>query len=238
MTETLVRSLKDLHVTIVSGMAFGIDAHAHKAALANQLPTLGAVAHGLAYMYPQSHKKMAVEIIGSSGAIITEYWSDQAPDKHLFPARNRIVAGICDALVVVESGIKGGSMLTADLAIGYHKEVFAFPGRCTDTKSEGCNYLIKSNKAQLLSDPEDLAEYLGWKQKTVRKNSVQKTLPFALSDKEKTVWEILSLQQSLHIDPLCHASKIPMHILAAILLEMEMKGLVASMPGKMYCCNG
>jgi len=234
MTEALIRSLKDLDVIIVSGMALGIDACAHKAALQQQLSTIGVMAHGLSYMYPSAHKKLASDILASSGALITEYWSDQPPDKHLFPARNRIVAGLCDAVVVIESGIKGGSMVTADLAIGYHKDLFVIPGRCTDAKSEGCNLLIKTNRAQLLCTPDDLSDQLGWKQKTITKQRIQSTIPFGLNEEEKTLIGQLSLQKSCHIDQLSYACKIPVHKLSWLLLELEMRGLITSLPGKMY----
>ena len=147
LTEKLLAGLEAQKVMIVSGLAFGIDAIAHKAALKHQLPTVAVVAHGLDNIYPPEHTALAKDIIKENGGLLTEFRSKTKPDKHNFPSRNRIVAGMSDAAIVIETDIKGGSMITAELANGYNKDVFAFPGRTTDNKSAGCNYLIKNNKA-------------------------------------------------------------------------------------------
>jgi DNA processing protein len=215
-------------------MAFGIDAVAHKACLRNQLPTIGVLAHGLSHMYPGEHKKMAGDIIGAAGAMVTEYWSSEEPDKHLFPARNRIVAGMCDALVVIESGLKGGSMLTAELASGYNREIYAFPGRANDPQSEGCNHLIKINKAQLLSRPEELADHLGWKRQPAEKQGMQYMLPLSLNVQEKKVLEQFTSQHTMHIEQLNACCDMSMPALSAILLELEIQGFIRTLPGKLY----
>ena len=152
ITEQLVEELTEQNVVVVSGLAYGIDAIAHKAAVKNNLPTVGVLAHGLDQVYPPQHTGLAKEMLKAGGGLLTEFRSKSKPDKHNFPTRNRVVAGMSDATIVIETGIKGGSMITAELANNYNKDVFAFPGKVTDTKSAGCNYLIKNNKAILLTD--------------------------------------------------------------------------------------
>jgi DNA processing protein len=163
VTEKLIKELSSENILIVSGLAFGIDGIAHKAALKNNLSTVGVLAHGLNKIYPPEHSSLAKEMI-LNGGLLTEFTSNSKPDKHNFPIRNRIVARISDATIVIETGVKGGSMITAELANGYNKDVFAFPGKTTDTKSAGCNYLIKNNKAILLTDAEQLIETMGRKE--------------------------------------------------------------------------
>ncbi len=153
------------NILIVSGMAYGVDAIAHKAAVKNNLPTVGVLAHGLDQIYPPDHSNLAKDMLKNGGGLLTEFRSKTKPDKHNFPTRNRIVAGMSDATIVIESGIKGGSMVTAELANGYNKDVFAYPGKVTDSKSAGCNYLIKSNKAMLLTDAQQLIEIMGWEER-------------------------------------------------------------------------
>jgi DNA processing protein len=171
MTDELIEDLSALNILIVSGMAYGVDAMAHKAAVKNNLPTVGVLGHGLDQIYPPDHSNLAKEMVKNGGGLLTEFRSQINPDKHNFPTRNRIVAGISDATVVIESGIKGGSMVTAELANGYNKDVFAFPGKVTDSKSAGCNYLIKSNKAMLLTDAQQLIEIMGWEEKKQKPKS-------------------------------------------------------------------
>ena len=167
-TEKLVKDLSEQNILIVSGLAFGIDAYAHKAALKNNLPTVGVVGHGLDTIYPAANAGLAKEMIKHDGGILTEFFSNTKPDKHNFPLRNRLVAGLCDATVVVETAIKGGSMITAKLADAYNRDVFAVPGRTVDKNSGGCNHLIKNNKAILLTDADELLEVMGWKEKKTK----------------------------------------------------------------------
>jgi DNA processing protein len=233
ITEKLVDQLANEDVIIVSGLAFGIDSIAHKNSLKNNIPTVGVLAHGLDRVYPAQNASMAKQMI-SCGGLLTEFKSNTNPDKPNFPGRNRIVAGISDAVIVVESGIKGGSLITAELANGYNKDVFAFPGRADDTKSAGCNYLIKNNKAMLITSAEDVLENMGWKEskkKTVKK---QRELFIEFSSEEKVVVDILQTQEQVHIDDLYFKSKLSSSAVAQALLMLEMQGIVASLPGKMY----
>ena len=163
LCTTFLRDLKTLcpDVLVVSGLAYGIDINAHRSALDNDLPTVGVLAHGLDRIYPSLHRKTAVEML-DKGGLLTEFPVGTTPDKHNFISRNRIVAGMCDATIVVESAAKGGSLITAELAESYHRDCFAFPGRVTDEYSKGCNQLIRDSKASLLLSAEDLVEAMGW----------------------------------------------------------------------------
>lgn len=232
VTEKLVADLAEQNVLIVSGLAFGIDAIAHKAALQNNLPTIGVLAHGLDTIYPQQHKSLAKAML-QSGGLLTELRSKTKPDKHNFPKRNRIVAGMADATIVVETAIKGGSMITAHLANNYNKDVFAFPGKTTDSKSAGCNYLIKQNCAALLTDAEQLIESLGWQQKKL-KPKLQRELFIDLSADEKIIVDILKEKDSVHIDELTFKSELSTSAIAAAMLNLELQNVIVSFPGKMY----
>ncbi len=233
ITEKLVEDLANEEVIIISGLAFGIDSIAHKTSVKNKVPTIGVLAHGLDRVYPPENASLAKQMI-SYGGLLTEFKSNTNPDKPNFPGRNRIVAGISDAVIVVESGIKGGSLITAELANGYNKDVFAFPGRADDSKSAGCNYLIKNNKAMLITCAQDVLENMSWKEnkkKTVKK---QRELFIELSAEEKVVVDILQTQKQLHIDELYFKSKLSSSAVAQALLMLEMQGVVASLPGKIY----
>ena len=231
-TEKLVADLQEQNVTIVSGLAFGIDAIAHKAALNNSLPTVGVLAHGLNSIYPSQHKSLAKDML-QHGGLLTEFRKNTKPDKHNFPRRNRIVAGMADATVVVETAIKGGSMITAELAHNYNRDVFAFPGKITDSKSAGCNYLVKHNRAVLLTDAQQLTEVLGWKQKKL-KHQAQKELFIDLTADEKTSINILRQKESTHIDELFLKSGLSSSAVAGAMLNLELQNVISSMPGKMY----
>jgi DNA processing protein len=236
MTDELVQELSAHEILIVSGMAFGVDAFAHKAAVKNNLPTVGVLAHGLDQIYPPEHAGLAKDIMKHGGGLLTEFRSDTTPDKHNFPTRNRIVAGMSDATIVVESGIKGGSMVTAELANGYNKDVFAFPGKVTDTKSAGCNYLIKSNKAVLLTEAQQFLELMGWEEKQSRKSIVnsQKMIFIELSKEEKIIVEILNQKETVHIDEINLKSGLSNSAIAAAILNLEIQNVVNGLPGKMY----
>jgi DNA processing protein len=233
VTEKLVKDLSARHVLVVSGLAFGIDAIAHKAALKNHLSTIGVLGHGLDKIYPQEHAGLAREMI-TEGGLLTEFRSNTKPDKHHFPIRNRIVAGMADAVIVVETGIKGGSMITAELANGYNKDVFAFPGKTTDTKSAGCNQLIKNNKAVLLTDAGQMAELMGWEEETKAKTKKQKELFIELNDNEKKIIAILDEKDKVHIDELNTKSGLSNSTIAATILGLELQNLIISLPGKLY----
>jgi DNA processing protein len=231
--EKLVEELKNEDILIISGLAFGIDTIAHKTSLKNNMSTVGVIAHGLDRVYPSQNSALAKQMI-SCGGLLTEFKSNTIPGKQNFPGRNRIVAGISDAVVVIESGIRGGSLITAELGNGYNKDVFAFPGRVGDTKSEGCNYLIKNNKAALITGADDLLENMGWKQSKKPSVKKQRELFIELTTDEKIVVEILQTQEQVHIDDLYFKSKLSSSAVAQALLMLEMQGVVFSLPGKIY----
>lgn len=232
ITEKFTEALQGHDITIVSGLAFGIDAIAHKAAVQNKLPTIGVLAHGLHTVYPAEHAHLAKEII-ETGGLLTEFTSRCHADKHNFPRRNRIVAGISDATIVIETARKGGSMITAEYAYSYNRDVFACPGKITDSRSEGCNTLIRQNKAILLTDVEQLLETMGW-QSSQRQNVIQKQLFIDLSPNEKNIVNLLSNQNTLHIDEINLKSNLSNSLVAAAILNLELAGIVQSLPGKMY----
>lgn len=235
VTDKLVKDLVAQHVTIVSGLAFGVDAIAHKATLKNNLPTIGILGHGLDQIYPSEHAGLAKDIIKHGGGLLTEFRSKTKPDKHNFPTRNRIVAGISDATIVIETGIKGGSMITAELANSYNKDVFAIPGKVTDTKSAGCNYLIKNNKAMLLTDAAELIQVMSWEERS-KKSEVrsQKQLFIELSKEEKIVIEILNEKETVAIDEINLKSGLSSSAVAAAILNLELQNVIVSLPGKLY----
>jgi DNA processing protein len=233
ITEILKKDLSVYNVLIISGLAFGIDAVAHKSALKNNLQTVGVLAHGLDKMYPPEHTSLAKEMV-MHGGLITEFNSKTKPDKHNFPTRNRIAAGMSDATIVVETGLKGGSMITADLANGYNKDVFAFPGKITDAKSAGCNYLIKNNKSILLTDTKEIVELLNWDEQTKNKTKKQKELFIELTANEKIIINILQQKETVHIDELNIKSNLNSSAVAAAILNLELQNVITSLPGKMY----
>lgn len=236
VTERIIKELTAQRVLVVSGLAFGIDAVAHKAALKNGLPTIGVLGHGLDQIYPPEHANLARDIVKHDGGLLSEFRSNTKPDKHNFPVRNRVVAGMSDATIVIETGLKGGSMITAELANGYNKDVFAFPGKVTDTKSAGCNYLIKSNKAMLLTDAQELIEVMGWeeKPKSKKEEKRQRELFIELSNEEKIILSILNEKDSVHIDEINMKSGLNSSTVAAAILNLELQNVVGSMPGKLY----
>ncbi|ULQ56775.1 DNA-processing protein DprA [Flavihumibacter rivuli] len=232
--EKLVADLQSLQVSIISGMAYGIDGVAHRAALKNGMTTIGVLAHGLDTIYPPEHAGLAREITRNKGALVTEFPPQTLPDKHHFPIRNRIVAGLCDAIVVVETGIKGGSMITAELANGYNRDVFAYPGRATDPKSSGCNQLIRQNKAILLNNASELLEWLGWNESPKSATNPQRPLFPELNPTEQRLVDLLTEKPDAHIDTLSMMAGIPQSAMAAALLSLEMNNIIMSLPGKRY----
>ncbi len=232
ITEQLVEELQSLNVLIVSGLAYGIDVIAHKAAVQNSLQTVGVLAHGLSKIYPSEHSSLARQMV-QNGGLLTEFNKDVKPDKHNFPRRNRIVAGMADATIVIETPIKGGSMITAELANGYNRDVFAYPGKITDIKSGGCNHLIKTNKAHLLDSTEQLVEMLGWNTKKT-KRKIQKELFISLTPDEEVLMKVLREKDAIHIDELFLKSGLTSSSVAASLLNLEFQNVIASLPGKMY----
>jgi DNA processing protein len=238
-TEKLIKDLSSQNVLVVSGMAYGIDAIAHKAALKNDLATVGVLGHGLDQIYPPDHSNLAKDMLKHGGGLLTEFRSHTKPDKHNFPTRNRIVAGMSDATIVIETGEKGGSMITAELANGYNKDVFALPGKVTDNKSAGCNFLIRNNKAMLLTDAEEIIEFMGWEEKgkSVKEKRSQRELFIELSNDEKIIVDILTEKDLVHIDELNFKSGLSSSSTAAAILSLELQGVVATLPGKLYKLN-
>lgn len=234
VTENLVAGLSKLKdLLIISGLAMGIDAIAHNAAVKNNLPTVGVLAHGLDTIYPEQHAGLAKSML-SNGGLITEFPSRTKPDRHNFPSRNRIVAGLCDALVVVETAEKGGSMITADLAIGYDREVFAIPGCVIDARSAGCNLLIRQNRAGLLTDADQLIDQLGWNEKKLVRLPRQTSLFPKLTVEEQTLYELLREKGTLSIDQLADTLGLRPGALSGTILSLEMNNLVETLPGKLF----
>ncbi|MEX6688066.1 DNA-processing protein DprA [Danxiaibacter flavus] len=231
LTEKFISDLQDHHVLVVSGLAFGIDGIAHKSSLSNNLSTIGVLAHGLDIIYPAQHTSLAKEMI-LHGGILTEHRRACKPDKHNFPKRNRIVAGMADATIVIETALKGGSMITAELANNYNRDVFAFPGKTTDLKSTGCNHLIRSNKAMLIQSASEVIEMMGWEQR--KKKTVQRQLFVDVTDEERMLIQILQEKEEVHIDTLYQETGLSSSSVAAAILAMELKGMLATLPGKRY----
>ncbi len=233
-TEEFISEIKDTGILILSGLAYGVDVLAHKTALNNNLKTVGVVAHGLDRIYPQIHDKIAKRMIGQGG-ILTDFMSGTNPDAVNFPKRNRIVAGLCDALVVIESKRGGGSLITATIANSYNKDVFAFPGRAGEPLAEGCNGLIKQNRAVLIENAADLMYAMQW-QESEKKKKVTKQIPLQinLSDEEKKVIDVFANKPSLHVDEICKATEFTVSKISALLLQLEFSYLIKSRPGKIY----
>jgi DNA processing protein len=234
-TRKLVAELAAQDILIVSGLAYGIDVAAHNASLENNLKTVGVLGHGLNTMYPSQHTAVAKKMV-QQGGLLTEYKSIDEMAMHNFPERNRIVAGMCDAIVVVESAIKGGAVITANIANSYNKEVFAYPGRTIDKTSAGCNFLIKTFKAGIIENAHDLLEAMHWTKQDdgAKTKTRQRQLAFALNDDEQKIYNLLNETPGIEIDKLVHITAMNSSSLAGILLEMEMNGIIVSLPGKRY----
>ena len=238
-TEFCNQFVKDLSIVlpdiqIVSGLAYGVDICAHRAALKNGLSTVAVLAHGLDRIYPHLHRQTAIDMM-ENGAVLTEFPSNTNPDKHNFVMRNRIVAGMSDAVIVIESSAKGGSLITADIANSYFREVFALPGRFSDKMSVGCNKIISENKAILLQDSKQFLLHMGWSDdKVVNAVPKQRELFQDLTDDEENVYNILQKNGSMQVNTLSIELNVPITELFMILLEMEMKHIIESLPGGMY----
>lgn len=230
--ESLVQALKAYHVTIVSGLAYGIDVVAHTQSVAHGIPTLGVLAHGLDRLYPTAHRNIARQML-AEGGLITEFISGTRPDRERFPSRNRIIAGLSDAVIVVETRKMGGSMITADMAFEYNKDVFAVPGRLSDELSEGCNLLIKSHRAALLQSADDIAYIMGWQKQDEQSAAIQRQLFVELSDEERKVIAQLR-EQDMTTDALAVLLACTTSQVAALMLGLEFKGLVRPLPGSRF----
>ena len=235
MTEQIVNHYKGTDTLILSGMAYGIDVAAHKAALINQIPTVGVLAHGLDRIYPSSHRSVAEKMI-SNGGLLCDFMSGTIPDRENFPKRNRIVAGLSDALIVVEAAITGGALITAEIANSYNKDVFAVPGRVRDEFSEGCNRLIFANKASLITSGADVDYFMGWEESAVNKNT-QTQLFINLNDEEQKIVSLLKEINESTIDVISIKAGMPMSKTASTLITLELNGVVKGLPGKRYKLN-
>lgn len=231
--RTLLADLKVHNPLIISGLAYGIDYSAHKEALKNIIPTVGVMAHGLDRIYPAQHRSMAERML-DCGGLLTEFMSETVPDRENFPKRNRIIAGLADVTIIVEANIRGGALITAELANSYNRDVFAYPGRINDEYSSGCNHLIKTNRANLLSKVADLEYILGWNYAELPKSNPQLSLLINLSEDEKIIADILSDRGSMAVDELAMLTGFQQSRLAVNVLSMEMKNIIIGLPGKVY----
>lgn len=231
ITENIITDLKDHSLLVISGLAYGVDITAHRACVQAEIPTVGVMGSSLDIVYPSAHKK-TVEKMYENGGLLSEFPFSTKPDAMNFPMRNRIIAGMCDALLVVESALKGGSMISAEIANGYDKDVFAIPGRPTDISSNGCNYLIKNNKAHLVENAVDLADAMGWHHDTAERP--QRTLFIEMNEEEKQVASLLSTDVDISIDKIINTLVFPPSQVASLLLQLEFKGVVKPLPGKRY----
>lgn len=236
LCEELVEGLAGSGVLVVSGLAYGIDIIAHRTALRHGLPTVGCVAHGLDRLYPGEHAATAQEMC-AEGALVSELPSGSSFAPGNFPARNRVIAGLSDCTIVVESGPKGGSLITADIANSYDREVMAFPGRPSDTFSTGCNRLIQQNRAHLITSAQDVLRLMEWLPDDRKKAPVQAALFTELMPEEQALVDLIKAQGKIDIDTLCFRSKMQPHKAAGILLGLEFNGVVRSLPGKMYALS-
>ncbi len=241
MVAKLMIALKEKYpdVLIVSGLAYGIDIAAHKSALKEDLSTIGVLAHGLDRIYPSMHRDTAVEML-NKGGLLTEFMSETNPDRQNFVKRNRIIAGLADCTIIVESAIKGGALITANIADSYNRDVLAYPGKATDKYSMGCNWLIKKNKAAMVTEPDDVFEALNWDQISAKKATkvVQQDLFLDLSDDEQKIINILTEKENAQVNALCVELNCPMSKLSSLLFNLEMNGLIVSLPGGIYSLRG
>jgi DNA processing protein len=228
----LIEDLAPLDPVIISGFAYGVDIFAHQLALEHDLQTIGVVAHGLNQIYPKNHKKYVAKV-EQNGGFMTEFWSSSNPEKENFVRRNRIVAGISEATIVIESADRGGSLITANIANDYNRDVFAVPGRTTDKYSQGCNNLIKTQKANVLTSAADLIYILNWDIQSKAK-PVQKQLFVTLEDDEQKVYDYLLKNGKELMDIIALRCDFPIYKISGMLLNMELKGVIRPLPGKLF----
>lgn len=230
----LITNLAEYNPIIVSGFAYGVDITAHKSAIENNLQTIAVLAHGLDEIYPKTHKKY-IHQVNENGGFLTEFWHNKKPLRENFLKRNRIVAGISKATIVIESAEKGGSLVTADIANSYNKDVFALAGRVEDTFSKGCNNLIKNNQAHLLTSANDIVKMLNWDlQKTKTSTPKQTELFVNLTQEEQKIYDYLQQNGKQLLDIIALDCAIPIYQLSSILLQMELKGIIKPLPGKLF----
>lgn len=234
LTERLVRELAEAYpaLLIVSGLAYGIDICSHRSALKNGLSTVGVLAHGLDRIYPAEHRNTAAEML-EQGGLLTDFSSETNPDRENFLKRNRLIAGLSDTTVVVESAERGGALVTADIACSYGRDVYAFPGRPTDEYSAGCNRMIQTNKAGLITSGQDLIRALCWDTDTTGL-SVKGQLKLKLEKPDHPIVKILADRGEMQINDLAMAIDLPVYQVTPMLFELELAGHVIALPGGMY----
>ena len=228
----LVNDLVDEHVLVVSGLAYGVDTVAHRSSVKAGIPTVGVLGNGFQQIYPAANKKLAAEMLGNGG-LLTECMSGTLPDRENFPRRNRIIAGMADAVIVVESALKGGSLITADLANSYSRDVFAFPGRVMDLYSQGCNYLIRTNRAHLMESVANLRYVMRWEREKTQEER-QTTIFREFSPEEQKIMDCFGSQSIVSLDDLIIKTELPTTKLASLLLNLEFDGILMALPGKRY----
>lgn len=229
----IISGLTHHNPIVISGLAYGIDSMAHRISLDCSLETIGVLGHGLDTVYPWQNRNLAERML-EQGGLVTEFISGTKPDRMNFPMRNRIIAGLCDAIVVIEAGKKGGALITAELANSYNRDVFAVPGKVHDPYSEGTNYLIRTNRASLVQKPEDIEYLMGWKHNRPGEKIVQKQLFYHLTDEETIIYQLISDMKKAGIDEICINAGMPMSKVSSCLLNMEFEGIVTCLPGKIY----
>ena len=234
VVDDLIKALagRDYKILVISGLAYGIDVCAHRAALKYNVSTVGIMAHGLDMLYPALHKKTAQKML-QNGGLLTDFPGGTKIDPRNFVKRNRIIAGLADATIVVESAEKGGSLITADIAASYNRDVFAFPGRSGDAWSKGCNQLIRNNGAGLIQGIDDLEYFMGW-EKQEKSTAVQQNLFVDLNETEQKVVDLLQQRKELFIDEISAEMKLPVSRVSSLLLELEFKNVITAFPGQMY----
>lgn len=234
--EQVVDAFTAYNVLILSGLAYGIDICAHRASIKNNLTTVGVLAHGLDNLYPAEHYNTSEKML-ENGGLASEFLSNTKMNPEYFPRRNRIVAGMADATVVIEATLKSGALITAELANSYDRDVFAVPGRLDDPSSEGCNLLIKANKAMLMQSAEDVIRTMNWDVETKKVRQKQPELFTQLSAEEEALINILKQKEKAHVDDISIASGLAMSRISALLLNLEFSGVIKSLPGKVYVLN-
>ena len=233
LTQSLIDGFRDEGITVVSGLALGIDAKAHEAALSNGLPTIGVLAHGLNRLYPPQNRQLAKRMLKCGGSLLTEMRTDVKMTPNLFPVRNRIIAALSDATIVVEASKKGGALITANIASGYNRDLFAFPGRIGDKYSEGCNAIIASSKALLIRDADDVMTNMGWERKSMKIGKQTKLFPNLQGD-EDAIYKILLEHSNITMEEIQGFCDMSLPKIATVLLSLELKNLCRCLPGKIY----
>jgi DNA processing protein len=233
--QEIIEGLKKYDPLIVSGLAYGVDAKAHKTALDLGLETIGVLGHGLDRIYPPLNKQLAERMLNTTGALLTDFVSNTIPDRENFPKRNRIIAGMADALVVVEAAVTGGALITANIANSYNRDVFAIPGRSTDIFSQGCNLLVKTNKAHLAESAADIEYIMGWEEDSKKnKRNTQQQLFIELDEKERVIVDLLKEMGEASFDHLMQQSGFSFSMVSSLLLNLEFKGVVGNLPGRIF----